>query len=144
MTRTQAEAYIASMKSLRDGAPDQLAVRSMSAYPAYDNLVERGETAAAGFRFQHGGVMYKTRQPSHTFDGTYEPGAAGTESLYERIDIEHAGTLADPIPYESGMELVADKYYSQSGVTYRCTIGTGQAVYHALADLVGLYVEAAA
>lgn len=58
MTRTEAEAFIASLKSLRDGADDQLAARS-------------------------------------------------------------------------------------NGVTYRCTISTGQAVYHALSDLVGLYVEVA-
>lgn len=27
------------------------------------------------------------------------------------------------------------------GVLYHCTTGTGQPVYHALEDLVGLYVE---
>lgn len=34
----------------------------------------------------------------------------------------------------------AGKYYSQSGKTYLCNRDTGNYVYHALADLVGLYV----
>lgn len=140
MTKTEAEAFIASLINLRDGADDQLAARSIGIYPAYESLVERRETVPAGFRFRYGGVLYKTRQLEYTFDGTYAPGV-GTESLYERIDIEHGGTKDDPIPYNGNMELVAGKYYSQNGVTYRCTISTGQAVYHALSDLVGLYVE---
>lgn len=33
MTRTEAEVFIASLKSLRDGADDQLAARSIGIYP---------------------------------------------------------------------------------------------------------------
>jgi hypothetical protein len=140
MTRAEAEAFIASLLSLRDGADDQLAVRAMSLYPAYESLVERRETVSAGFRFRYDGIMYKTRQPEYTFDGVYAPGV-GTESLYERIDIEHRGTIDDPIPYNGNMELVAGKYYEQDEILYRCTASTGQAVYHPLSALVGLYVE---
>jgi hypothetical protein len=61
--------------------------------------------------------------------------------LYERIDVEHAGTLDDPIPYDGNMALVSGLYYTQDGVVYRCTRDTGIAVYAALRDLVGLYVE---
>lgn len=42
------------------------------------------------------------------------------------------------------MELYAGQYYSQSGVTYRCTRATGTAVFHPLSELVGIYVEVAA
>ncbi len=35
------------------------------------------------------------------------------------------------------------KYYSQDGVTYKCTRSTGQAVYANLSDLIGIYVEVA-
>ena len=38
------------------------------------------------------------------------------------------------------MALKAGKYYSQSGKTYLCNRDTGNPVYNALADLVGLYV----
>lgn len=42
------------------------------------------------------------------------------------------------------MELYAGQYYSQLGVTYRCTRATGTAVFHPLSELVGIYVEVVA
>ena len=65
----------------------------------------------------------------------------GTESLYERIDEEHDGSEFDPIPYDGNMALESGKYYTQSGVTYLCTRDSGIALHHALAELVGQYVE---
>lgn len=56
-------------------------------------------------------------------------------------DGAHAGTADDPIPYEGNMALENGKYYSQDGVVYRCTRDTGNPVFHALSELVGLYVE---
>lgn len=41
------------------------------------------------------------------------------------------------------MALEEGKYYSQDGVTYKCTRSTGQAVYANLSDLIGIYVEVA-
>ena len=93
----------------------------------------------AGDRLQFGGVLYKVLQ-AHTSQADWVPGE-GTESIYTRIDESHAGTLADPIPYEGNMALEAGKYYSQSGAVYLCTRDTVNPVYNALADLVGLYVE---
>lgn len=116
---------------------DALAVKSI--YPLWDNLI--GATAEkAGFRFTYGGKLYKTIPANHTFAAEWVPGA-GTESLYTCIDDQHTGTQADPIPYDGNMELTEGLYYSQEGVTYLCTRSTGQPVYHALSDLVGLYVE---
>lgn len=65
----------------------------------------------------------------------------GTESLYTRIDEHHDGTKYDPIPYSGNMALQNGKYYMQGGVLYKCTRDTGNPVYNALADLVGIYVE---
>lgn len=116
---------------------DALAVKAI--YPAWESLI--GTTAEkAGFRFRCGGKLYKTIHANHTFAAEWIPGV-GTESIYTRIDEAHAGTLADPIPYEGNMELTEGLYYSQNGVVYRCTRSTEQPVYHALSDLVGLYVE---
>ena len=53
----------------------------------------------------------------------------------------HSGTQDDPIPYNGNMALTEGLYYTQSGVTYLCNRSTGQPVYNALAELVGLYVE---
>lgn len=100
-------------------------------------------TVKKGFKFRHGNTLYKTEQPEYTFTDTYVPGSAGTESLFSVIDETHAGTLDDPIPYDGNMALVQGKYYSQNDVTYICIRDTVNPVYHALSELVGIYVEVA-
>lgn len=64
-----------------------------------------------------------------------------TPSLFAVIDEVHDGTKYDPIPYSGNMALESGKYYVQDGVLYRCTRDTGNPVYHALSELIGLYVE---
>ena len=96
-----------------------------------------------GKKFAHGGRLFTVRQ-AHTSQEHYAPGTVGTEALYAVIDEDHAGTQADPIPYDGNMVLENGKYYSQDGVVYKCTRDTGNPVYHALRDLVGHYVEVAA
>ena len=120
---------------------DNTALRMVEFYPAWNGLI--GQTVdKAGFRFTYGGKLYKTIPANHTFQSNWVPGI-GTESLYTRIDETHDGTQYDPIPYDGNMELTAGLYYIQDGVTYLCTRSTGQPVYNALADLVGIYVEVA-
>lgn len=118
---------------------DALSVKGI--YPAWESLI--GQTVdKAGFKFTYGDKLYKTIPESHTFQSDWIPGV-GTESLYTVIDEGHAGTLDDPIPYDGNMELTEGLYYSQDGIVYLCTRSTGQPVYHALSELVGLYVEVA-
>lgn len=118
---------------------DQTACRMREFYPAWSDII--GQTAEkAGYKFTHNGNLYKTIPTNHTFAAQWVPGV-GTESLYTRIDETHDGTLYDPIPYEGNMALVSGKYYSQDGVVYLCSRDTGSPVYHALRELVGLYVE---
>lgn len=120
---------------------DQTAVRMTEFYPEWKDII--GKTVdKSGYKFQHNGKLYKTIPATHTFQSDWVPGV-GTESIYTRIDEEHAGTLADPIPYDGNMALTAGMYYTQGGVVYLCNRDTGQPVYNALADLVGLYVEVA-
>ena len=84
------------------------------------------------------GRLYRCVQ-AHTTQADWTPDVS--PSLWEGIDETHAGTINDPIPYEGNMALEAGKYYEQGGVVYLCIRDTGNPVYHALADLVGLYVE---
>lgn len=115
---------------------DQTALRMIAFYPEYevDHEYKPGE------KFVSASKLYKVLQ-AHTSQSTWVPGAAGTESLYARIDEEHDGTKYDPIPYEGNMALENGKYYTQGGVLYRCTRDTGNPVYNTLAELVGIYVE---
>lgn len=113
---------------------DATALRMVAYYPDWT----AGTAYAVGDRLVYNGDLYKVLQ-AHTAQETWLPGT-GTESIYTRIDEQHDGTKYDPIPYNGNMALEAGKYYSQSGVTYLCNRDTGNPVYHALAELVGLYV----
>lgn len=123
--------------------PDADGLKAKALYPRWEKLVQLGSvTAEAGFRFTYNGDLYKCVSANPTFQSDWIPGI-GTESLYTRIDETHDGTQADPIPYDGNMELTAGLYYTQGGVTYLCNRNTGQPVYNAMAELVGLYVEIA-
>lgn len=113
---------------------DATALRMVAYYPEWT----AGTAYAAGERLVYNGDLYKVLQ-AHTSQDNWLPGT-GTESLYTRIDEQHDGTKYDPIPYSGNMALEAGKYYSQSGKTYLCNRDTGNPVYNALAELVGLYV----
>ena len=99
-----------------------------------------GLTVEKGYKFICEGTLYKTLQDSLLIQEQYVPGQ-GTESLYAVIDETHTGTKEDPIPYNGNMALENGKYYTQGGKVYLCNRDTGQPVYQALADLMGLYVE---
>ena len=123
---------------------DAVALTAVELFPQWESLVETGATALKGFRFRYGGKLYRTEQPEYTFVSHYVPGSTGTESLFSVVDETHAGTLEDPIPYETNMEIFEGKYYIQYGVVYICTRSSGQPLYHDLSALVGHYVEAVA
>lgn len=116
---------------------DNTALRMVEFYPAWAT-----DTAySAGYKVQHGGKLCRCIQ-AHTSQDGWEPENA--PALWERIDETHDGSKYDPIPYDGNMALTAGLYYIQDGVTYLCTRDTGNPVYNALAELVGIYVEAVA
>ena len=114
---------------------DQTAVRMTEFYPAWAS--EQAYTA--GYKVQYSGKLWRCIQ-AHTSQDSWAP-STDTASLWERIDETHTGDQYDPIPYDGNMALTAGLYYTQDGVTYLCTRDTGIAVYNALSELVGLYVE---
>ena len=114
------------------------ALRMKDFYPTFESVI--GQTVKQGFKFTYGDKLWRTEQPEMTIQEHYPPGV-GTESLYSEVCETHAGTLDDPIPYSGNMALESGKYYSQDNKVYRCTRDTGNPVYNALSELVGLYVE---
>lgn len=143
ITRTQAVKIRKIIEMAVQSLDDKTALQEEAKilHPSWESCVELGTvTAESGFRFRYGEDLYRCVNPNPTFQANWIPGE-GTEALYVRIDETHAGTADDPIPYDGNMELVEGSYYSQDGVTYRCTRSTGTAVYNALKDLVGIYVE---
>ena len=115
---------------------DNTALRMLEFYPAWASDTDY----TVGYRVQHSGRLWRCLQ-AHTSQAGWEPENAA--SLWTEICESHAGTLEDPIPYNGNMALESGKYYSQDGKVYRCTRDTGNPVYNALSELVGLYVEEA-
>ena len=137
----QAKTIRSAMDAAGAVLTDAEALACKAIYYQWKDLVEAEFVAEKGYRFLYGEALYRVEQPTYTFVAHYVPGAAGTESLFSRIDETHSGTADDPIPYDGNMALEEGKHYSQDGVVYRCTWSTGIPVYHPLSELVGLYVE---
>lgn len=116
---------------------DNTALRMREFYPEW----AANTTYAVGFKVQRNGKLWRVLQ-AHTSQVGWEPENAA--SLWEQINETHAGTKDDPIPYSGNMALQSGLYYHQDYVVYLCTRDTGNPVYHALSELLGLYVEVAA
>ena len=113
---------------------DNTALRMLSYYPEW----AVGATYEVGYKVRYNGKLWRVVQ-AHTAQADWNPEAVA--SLWEQINETHDGTIYDAIPYEGNMSLEQGKYYVQGGVTYLCTRDTISPIYHALADVVGLYVE---
>ena len=117
-------------------ADDNTALRMTEFYPEWAADTEY----TIGYKVQRNGKLWRCIQ-AHASQAGWEPENAA--SLWTEICESHAGTLEDPIPYSGNMALESGKYYMQDGKVYRCTRDTGNPVYNALSELVGLYVEEA-
>ena len=115
---------------------DNTALRMLTFYPEW----ETGTAYSVGYKVRRNGKLWRVLQ-AHTSQVGWEPENAA--SLWEQINETHAGTKEDPIPYSGNMSLTNGLYYMQDWVIYKCTRDTGNPVYHALRELVGLYVEEA-
>lgn len=115
---------------------DNMALRMLDFYPEW----AAGTAYTVGYKVRRNGKLWRVVQ-AHTSQAGWEPENAA--SLWEQINETHAGTIDDPIPYSGNMTLTAGLYYVQDWVIYKCTRDTGNPVYHALSELVGLYVEKA-
>ena len=108
---------------------------------------KEGDKVEKGFKFTFADKLFAVLQ-DHTILAHYEP-SINTAALYVEVtedyteEGEEMGTLENPIKYNGNMVLENGKYYAQDGITYLCNRDSGNPVYHALKDLVGLYVETA-
>ena len=135
MTRREAIYLRGVVEQGAQALSDAVGLTAVRLYPRW----QEGTVYEAGLKVQHGGRLWRCLQ-DHTAQTGWEP--EHVPALWEQISQTHAGTPEDPIPYRGGMALEEGRYYLQQGVCYHCTRDTGSPVYHSLAELVGLYVEA--
>ena len=107
----------AAAVSLSDGE----AAKAVELFPAWAYPV----SYAVGDRVGDSGKLYKCQQ-AHTSQEGWNP--AATPAMWVVVDVEHAGTMDDPIPASRGMEYEYGKYYldGEDGKTYLCE-RTGEA-----------------
>lgn len=122
------------MKASTLTASDQTAAKAVELYPAW---VE-GLAVEIGDRLQFGGKLYKVIQV-HTTQADWTPDI--TPALFTVIDVEHAGTVDDPIPWALNMECFSGKYYTWEDVLYKCIRDSGIALAYSPDQLIGHYFE---
>ena len=116
-----------------ENLPDEQAATIPLCYEPW----EIGKSYEVGDRCECDGKLWKCRQ-AHTSQENRKP-SINTASLWEVIDVEHAGTLEDPIPYDQTMTVHNGKYYSENGIIYKCIRDSGQPLYAACSASVGNY-----
>ena len=77
----------------------------------------------AGTHYEAGEIVNRDGQPYRVVQAvdaieSQPPDADGMLAIYRPLVPDHAGTLEDPIPWVSGMDVDEGKYYSFSGKTY--------------------------
>ena len=134
LTEAEVVSMLLSQKVQEIEVDDNTALRMMSFYPEW----EPGKTYEEKHKVTRNGKLYKIRQ-AHTAQAEWEPENA--PAMFTEINETHSGEPEDPIPYNGNMALEQGKYYIQDDEIYLCTRDSINPVYHALADLIGLYVE---
>lgn len=110
-----------------------------------------GEAVEPGDRryYEPTGRLYKVRDgQGHTTQADWPPDQ--TPAMWAVIDVDHTGTLEDPIPAAKGMDYIYGKYYSdpEDGKIYLCK-RTGEEpggtinLQYLPHELIGQYFEAA-
>lgn len=77
---------------------------------------------------KHKGKLYRIVS-AHTAAAHYPPDAEGVLALYRPIDISHAGTLEDPIPFVYGMDVTGGLYYSYENAIWLAKINMAPCVW---------------
>ena len=118
---------------------DDNALKVIDLFPTW---AEGIEVKAEG-RYQYNGKLYKAVQ-AHTTQSDWTPDI--TPALWTVIDVEHSGTLEDPIPAVASMEYTKGLYYTENGVIYlmnREGMADGESIvlHYTPSQLVGQYFE---
>lgn len=117
--REQVMTLARTMAAAATTLTDAVALSIPDLLPAWAELLSAGNQVSAGVCLTHKGQTYRVVQAVTPIE-SQPPGGEGMLAVYRPIDREHAGTLADPIPWVYGMDCYSGKYYVHGGITYLC------------------------
>lgn len=108
---------------------DSQALKMASLFPIWpDGVNEDGEYIQNQI-VQDEGNLYRIVPTTVTPLENQPPHGEGMLAVYRPIDIEHAGTIEDPIPFILGMDTEKDKYYSYKNKIYLCKLAMDACVW---------------
>ena len=118
-TEEQSLIFVRAMAETATNIPDKVALSIPDLLSSWEELLAAGQPIQPGVCLVHEGQVYRMVQPTEVTPQAHQPpGGAGMLAVYRPIDTEHAGTQADPIPWVSGMDCYAGKYYGYDGKIY--------------------------
>lgn len=120
----QAVTFARSMARTMTTISDADALTMPDILPTWQSYLAAGQQIPQGVCVMHNGQCYRQVQSAAVTPQAHQPpGSDGMLAVYRPIEREHAGTLADPIPWRSGMDCYEGKYYSYNGHIYRVADG---------------------
>lgn len=126
---------------VRPNLDDATALKFKGMYPEWKAGIDikQKDIEEGRNRYVYDDKLYKCKT-AHTTADHWKP-SIDTAAMWEVIDEQHEGTLADPIPYDSNMTVYKDKYYTYKGVIYKCLRDSGQPLYTEPQSVIGNYFE---
>ena len=142
---------VAMVRSVVEAGAATLSDGEAAKMPSLSQKWVVGEQVEPGDRryYEPTQLLYKVREgQGHTTQADWTPDQ--TPAMWAVIDLDHAGTLEDPIPAARGMDYTYGKYYSdpEDGRIYLCK-RTGEKpggtinLQYLPHELIGQYFEAA-
>lgn len=98
------------------------ALQIKSVFAKWPDGVNTDGKYAKGQYITHNDQLYHIEQNVQPIE-SQPPDAEGMLAIYRPVDIEHEGTLEDPIPWVYGMNCYAGKYYSYNSNIYKVAVG---------------------
>lgn len=101
--------------------PDDAALQMKSLFQTWEEVLAAKKHLAGGTIINGGGTLYRVEGANGVDPMEHQPPyGEGMLAVYRPIDVTHAGTLEDPIPWVYGMDCAAGLYYAYGGGVRRC------------------------
>ena len=116
----QTRAALVAFASGATNLTDEQALKMATTFPVWPDGVNSDGQYIEGQIVQDEGQLYRVMQPTVTPIESQPPHGEGMLAVYRPIEVQHAGTIDDPIPWVYGMDCYNGKYYTNEGTLYLC------------------------